>query len=114
MHTMKWFIASFALLASLSAQAYSSAVTPALAVVTEAPHYPVKARKYGIEGVVLLQIKLDENGDVLVGQDALHSLRRAFEHGDIVLDNDAMNTLMDIIHESLPPEVAQQTAKIVK
>lgn len=62
----------------------------------------------------LKEIKLDENGDVLVGQDALHSLRRAFEHGDIVLDNDAMNTLMDIIHESLPPEVAQQTAKIVK
>ncbi len=62
----------------------------------------------------LHNIKLDENGDVLLDNEALHALRKAFDHGDLELDNEAMNRLQNIIYDSLPSDVAQQTAKVVK
>lgn len=68
-------VLSLLCLLALPAQASTAATTQARAIVTQAPDYPASARALGIEGLVVLHVQIDENGqaaDVRLATPAAH------------------------------------------
>lgn len=61
----------------------------------------------------LYAVKIDENDNLVLDNDALISLDEALERIYNKLDNEATLALEDLIKESLPGKVGQQTSEIV-
>lgn len=87
MRSTKFILLSL-LLMSPGLWASSPLTRPAQAVVTQLPEYPTHARELGVEGVVLLQIDVEESGEAtyikvhneqshpLLSLAAVHSVRQ--------------------------------------
>jgi lipase chaperone LimK len=61
----------------------------------------------------LQAVKLDQNGDVVLDDDALIALNAALENNMPMLDDDALAELQSIIKSGLPGKAGEQTAQIV-
>lgn len=61
----------------------------------------------------LYAVKIDENGDVILDNDALISLDEALERIYNQLDAESMLKLQDLIRDALPGKVGEQTAELV-
>jgi hypothetical protein len=61
----------------------------------------------------LYAVKIDENGDIVLDNDALLSLDEALERIYNKLDAESILKLQDLIRDALPGKVGEQTAEIV-
>lgn len=61
----------------------------------------------------LQSVKLDENGDIIIDNDALDALIAALDHSQIKLDAEALEALKDLIKKGLPGNAGEETAQIV-
>lgn len=61
----------------------------------------------------LYAVKIDENGDIVLDNDALLSLDEALERIYNRLDAESVLKLQDLIRDALPGKVGEQTAEIV-
>jgi len=62
----------------------------------------------------LQEVKVDENGDVILDHDALLSLDEALERIYNLLDGESLLELQNIIEAALPGKVGKQTAQLVE
>ncbi|MFT5716679.1 MAG: lipase chaperone LimK [Oleiphilaceae bacterium] len=58
-------------------------------------------------------VKIDDNGDIIIDNDALTALNAALENSEFKLDNETLERLQDIIKQGLPGNAGDQTAQIV-
>lgn len=58
-------------------------------------------------------VKLDDNGNIILDDDALNALNAALDDEDASLDNDDLETLKALIEEGLPGSAGEQLAQIV-
>ena len=58
-------------------------------------------------------VKLDENGDLILDDDALIALDATLEHSQLKLDDEALAELQSLIRKGLPGHAGEQTAQIV-
>jgi len=78
-------------------------------VDTTAPYPFTEASVYeALQGV-----KLDENGDIILDDDALIALNNALDHSEVKLDAESLQVLQDLIRKGLPGNAGEQTARIV-
>jgi lipase chaperone LimK len=61
----------------------------------------------------LHDVKLDDNGDIILDDDALIALNNALDHSEVKLDAEALQALQDLIRKGLPGNAGEQTAQIV-
>ena len=61
----------------------------------------------------LQDVKLDDNGDIILDDDALIGLNNALDHSEVKLDAEALQALQDLIRKGLPGNAGEQTAQVV-
>jgi lipase chaperone LimK len=61
----------------------------------------------------LQDVKLDDNGDIILDDDALTALNAALDHSEVKLDAQAIEALQDLIRKGLPGNAGEQTARVV-
>ena len=58
-------------------------------------------------------VKLDDNGDIIIDNDALIALDAALNHSKLKLDDETLEELQNLIKKGLPGNAGEQTAQIV-
>jgi len=58
-------------------------------------------------------VKLNDNGDIILDDEALNALNTALDHSELKLDAEALAALQNIIRKGLPGNAGEQTAQIV-
>jgi len=58
-------------------------------------------------------VKLDENGDIIIDNDALTALNTALANNKLKLEDETLEKLQDLIKQGLPGDAGEQTAQIV-
>jgi len=58
-------------------------------------------------------VKLDDNGDIIIDDDALTALDTTLNHNQLKLDDEALEELQSMIRKGLPGNAGEQTAEIV-
>ena len=58
-------------------------------------------------------VKLDENGDLILDDDALNALNATLEQSQLKLDDEALTELQSLIRKGLPGHAGEQAAQIV-
>lgn len=61
----------------------------------------------------LKSVKLDDNSEVIIDNDALRALNQTFENLGVILDSESLIELQDIIINGLPDPAGEQVAQIV-
>jgi lipase chaperone LimK len=58
-------------------------------------------------------VKLDDNGDIIIDNDALTALNKTFGYDEVKLDDETLEKLQDLIKLGLPGNAGEQAAQIV-
>ena len=58
-------------------------------------------------------VNLDDNGDIILDDDALNALNSALDHSEFQLDAEGLEQLQGLIRKGLPGNAGEQTAQIV-